>query len=437
MTINLSSSSLDRSCDAGAQLPHRSRRSASACRSHSDRRLCRCTSSLYVPPPVTFGRRLLGLRSRLWRLLLGTGNLGSRASGRLPLDPGWWGWEGGGFLFHEGYWGPVVGFYGGINYGYGYFGHGYEGGRWDHDQFYYNRAVNNVNVTNIHNVYNTTVINNNSNHVSYNGGNGGITARPTRSGRGCGTRKTCSARSGSDPTGAGCSFESAIARVREPGQAADRSDSQGGSVSRQRRSTGQTGWRPLHSSAQSRCGRSQAQQQCGCSSREQSSDGAPAEQCAYRQTTIAAARPRTTRRAQRTTLKPPENNLRLRASRTTFLARRQPFIRTTCRRSNAPLLPTPGMPRRTRNTSSSRSSSAPSSSRNGRSSSSSRSRNISKRPSNRPIRRRQQQTGAAAPAADSAVAGTARATAAATGHQQQQQTQAQQQPHANEPKPKP
>jgi hypothetical protein len=36
-----------------------------------------------------------------------------------------------------------------------------------------------VNVTNIHNVYNTTVINNTSNRVSYNGGNGGISARPT------------------------------------------------------------------------------------------------------------------------------------------------------------------------------------------------------------------------------------------------------------------
>jgi WXXGXW repeat (2 copies) len=93
--------------------------------------------------------------------------------------PGWWGWGGSGFIFHAGYWGPVVGFYGGINYGYGYFGHGYEGGRWDRGQFYYNRTVNNVNVTNIHNVYNSTVINNNSNHVSYNGGTGGITARPT------------------------------------------------------------------------------------------------------------------------------------------------------------------------------------------------------------------------------------------------------------------
>ena len=92
--------------------------------------------------------------------------------------PGWWGWGGEGFIFHEGFWGPVVGFYGGINYGFGYFGHGYEGGRWENDHFYYNRAVNNVNVTNIHNVYNTTVINNTTvNRVSYNGGNGGITAR--------------------------------------------------------------------------------------------------------------------------------------------------------------------------------------------------------------------------------------------------------------------
>jgi WXXGXW repeat (2 copies) len=95
--------------------------------------------------------------------------------------PGWWGWGGEAFIFHEGYWGPQVGFYGGISYGFGYFGHGYEGGRWDNGQFYYNRSVNNVNVTNIRNVYNTTIVNNNTtiNRVSYNGGNGGITARPS------------------------------------------------------------------------------------------------------------------------------------------------------------------------------------------------------------------------------------------------------------------
>jgi WXXGXW repeat (2 copies) len=98
----------------------------------------------------------------------------------LFWTPGWWGWEGGGFIFHAGYWGPQVGFYGGINYGYGYFGEGYQGGRWDHGHFYYNRAVNNVNVTSIHNVYNTTVVNNTRvTRVSYNGGNGGIDARPT------------------------------------------------------------------------------------------------------------------------------------------------------------------------------------------------------------------------------------------------------------------
>src|SRR5271165_5793562 len=94
--------------------------------------------------------------------------------------PGWWGWGGEGFIYHEGYWGPVVGFYGGINYGFGYYGRGYEGGRWENDHFYYNRAVNNVNVNNIHNVYNTTVINNTTvNRVSYNGGNGGTAAQPT------------------------------------------------------------------------------------------------------------------------------------------------------------------------------------------------------------------------------------------------------------------
>jgi hypothetical protein len=93
--------------------------------------------------------------------------------------PGWWGWGGSGFIFHEGFWAPHVGFYGGINYGFGYFGSGYEGGRWDDGHFSYNRTVNNVNVTVIHNVYNTTVINNTTiNRVSYNGGPGGIPVRP-------------------------------------------------------------------------------------------------------------------------------------------------------------------------------------------------------------------------------------------------------------------
>src|SRR5579872_344464 len=98
----------------------------------------------------------------------------------LLWTPGYWGWNGGAFIWNEGYWGPHVGFYGGVVYGFGYFGEGFEGGRWQGNQFYYNRSVTNINVTNVRNVYNTTVVNNTTvNRVSYNGGNGGTTARPT------------------------------------------------------------------------------------------------------------------------------------------------------------------------------------------------------------------------------------------------------------------
>src|ERR1700751_3633859 len=92
--------------------------------------------------------------------------------------PPWWGWDGGVFLFHEGWWGPQVGFYGGINYGFGYFGTGFVGGRWDGGHFFYNRAVVNINVRDVHNVYNEKITNITVNHVSYNGGPGGIDARP-------------------------------------------------------------------------------------------------------------------------------------------------------------------------------------------------------------------------------------------------------------------
>src|SRR6202142_2717145 len=98
----------------------------------------------------------------------------------LLWTPGYWGWGGNAYAWNGGYWGTTVGFYGGVNYGFGYGGLGYQGGYWRNGGFYYNRSVNNVNVTNIHNVYSKTVINNTTyNHVSYNGGNGGTRARPT------------------------------------------------------------------------------------------------------------------------------------------------------------------------------------------------------------------------------------------------------------------
>src|ERR1700745_4122710 len=57
--------------------------------------------------------------------------------------PAYWGWGGRGFVFNEGYWGPSVGFYGGIDYGFGYSGRGYEGGRWENGRFFYNTTLNN------------------------------------------------------------------------------------------------------------------------------------------------------------------------------------------------------------------------------------------------------------------------------------------------------
>ncbi len=95
----------------------------------------------------------------------------------LLWTPGYWAWGGNGFVFTDGYWGPVVGFYGGINYGFGYFGDGFYGGRWDGGHFYYNTAVWHVNRTVVHNVYENRVTIVNNSHVSYNGGNGGLTAR--------------------------------------------------------------------------------------------------------------------------------------------------------------------------------------------------------------------------------------------------------------------
>jgi hypothetical protein len=94
--------------------------------------------------------------------------------------PGYWGFGGGFYAWHAGYWGPHIGFYGGVNYGFGYTGVGFFGGMWVGGRFSYNTAVTNVNTTIVHNTYvNNTVINNTTvNRTSFNGP-GGINARPT------------------------------------------------------------------------------------------------------------------------------------------------------------------------------------------------------------------------------------------------------------------
>jgi len=100
----------------------------------------------------------------------------------LLWTPGYWGFVGGAYGWHAGYWGPHVGFYGGINYGFGYGGVGFVGGAWRGGVFAYNTAVVNVDRTVVRNVYvNKTVINNTTvinNHYSFNG-QGGVVAQPT------------------------------------------------------------------------------------------------------------------------------------------------------------------------------------------------------------------------------------------------------------------
>jgi hypothetical protein len=101
----------------------------------------------------------------------------------LLWTPGYWGFADGLYVWHVGYWGPAVGFYGGINYGFGYSGSGFYGGYWRGDQYFYNTRVTKVNRTIIHNVYNTNVTNQreSTNRVSFNGGPHGVNARPTSS----------------------------------------------------------------------------------------------------------------------------------------------------------------------------------------------------------------------------------------------------------------
>jgi hypothetical protein len=97
----------------------------------------------------------------------------------LLWTPPYWGWSPGGFAFHAGFWGPTVGFYGGINYGFGYFGVGFAGGYWSNGNFFYNRAVTNIGNVRITNVYNRSVTVNRATNFAFNGGPGGTTARPT------------------------------------------------------------------------------------------------------------------------------------------------------------------------------------------------------------------------------------------------------------------
>jgi WXXGXW repeat (2 copies) len=82
----------------------------------------------------------------------------------LLWTPGYWGWAGGAYIWYAGYWGPHVGFYGGVNYGFGYSGVGFHGGYWEGGRFVANAGAAREFP---------------GNRVCFNGGAGGIVARPT------------------------------------------------------------------------------------------------------------------------------------------------------------------------------------------------------------------------------------------------------------------
>ena len=93
--------------------------------------------------------------------------------------PGYWRYYNGSYLFSDGYWGPQVGFYGGVDYGYGYGGNGYNGGRWQGNQFYYNSQANNFGGRQIGATY-SEGLPSGGNRASFNGGPGGLRAAPAQ-----------------------------------------------------------------------------------------------------------------------------------------------------------------------------------------------------------------------------------------------------------------
>jgi hypothetical protein len=102
-------------------------------------------------------------------------------SAGLLWTPGYWGFSRGSYGWHAGYWGAQVGFYGGINYGNGYPGSGFTGGRWEGGVFRHNTIVSNVDRNRVHNTYEdrSAVREIKGPNHAFNG-KGGIKAQPSR-----------------------------------------------------------------------------------------------------------------------------------------------------------------------------------------------------------------------------------------------------------------
>jgi len=97
--------------------------------------------------------------------------------------PGYWGWRSGLYIYNPGYWGYHVGYYGGVNYGFGYGGIGFAGGEWRGGAFAYNTAVMHVDERYVHTTFvDRTIVERGyvarDSHVAFSGGPGGIQHTP-------------------------------------------------------------------------------------------------------------------------------------------------------------------------------------------------------------------------------------------------------------------
>ena len=99
----------------------------------------------------------------------------------LLWTPGYWSFEPRGYVWNAGYWGVEVGYYGGIDYGYGYAGSGYSGGYWQNHAYYYNRDYNNFGSVHVTHEYTRAGDNDTraEHRTSFNGGSGGVLVQPT------------------------------------------------------------------------------------------------------------------------------------------------------------------------------------------------------------------------------------------------------------------
>jgi len=107
------------------------------------RRLCLTTISPRTPATTISGRPAIG-PGLPWLFWVPGAWVEAPYEGAL-WTPGYWGFWNHRYGFYRGHWGRHVGYYGGINYGFGYIGFGYEGGYWGGGHFNYNSSVNNIN----------------------------------------------------------------------------------------------------------------------------------------------------------------------------------------------------------------------------------------------------------------------------------------------------